>query len=403
VVAVLITLATPRTACAEDWPQFLGANRNGVSGEKGLPLPWPGDGPPLVWQKDVGAGFSGPVVAGERLILFHRLDDLEVVECLNSATGASLWKSSYPTHYEDQFGFDPGPRSTPTIAGDKVYTLGAEGVMHCFDLRTGKIIWKRALNDDYKVPRGFFGVATSPLVEEGKLLVNVGGKEAGIVALSLDSGRELWHATDHEASYSSPVGANLAGPREAIFLTREGIVLVAPKTGAVSFSKHFRSRQGASVNAATPVVVGDLVFFSACYGAGAILLRAHKDKMETVWANDDSMSNHYNTCIAHNGYLYGFHGRQEEGAHLRSVELESGKVRWTSDRTGCGTIVLADDKLIVLSEHGELLCVQADPDSYKELARAQVLTRPARSPLALANGKLYARDAKKLICLDLKK
>src|SRR5262249_10063688 len=216
----------------------------------------------------------------------------------------------------------------------------------------GKVIWKRFLNKEYKAPHGFFGVATSPLLEQNLLLVNVGGDGAGIVAFARDTGKEVWRATDHHASYSSPVVSTFAGSREAVFLTREGIVFVDPRTGAVTFSKQFRSRMQASVNAASPVVVDDLIFFSACYGTGAILVRAYKDRMETVWENDQSMSNHYGTCIAHNGYLYGFDGRQEEGARMRCVELQTGKICWSQERTGCGSMILAEGKLIVLTEAG---------------------------------------------------
>src|SRR5262249_27065620 len=152
---------------------------------------------------------------------------------------------------------------------------------------------------------------------------------------------------------------------------------------------------------ATPVVTGTSVFFSACYGTGAILLQIGKDGLTEVWQNDESMSNHYNTSVAYNGYLYGFNGRQESGARLRCVELATGKVKWTSDQFGCGEMVLAGGKLIILTEHGELLSVDASPQAYNELARASVLSRPSRSPIALANGKLYGRDTKRLVCLNL--
>src|SRR5262249_18082187 len=145
-----------------------------------------------------------------------------------AADGKELWKLAYPTNYEDRFGFDPGPRSTPLVAGDSVFALGAEGTLHCLDLKTGKVIWKRFLNKEYKAPHGFFGVATSPLLEQNLLLVNVGGDGAGIVAFARDTGKEVWRATDHHASYSSPVVSTFAGSREAVFLTREGIVFVDP-------------------------------------------------------------------------------------------------------------------------------------------------------------------------------
>jgi outer membrane protein assembly factor BamB len=398
----LVLVGNVPSAHAEDWSQFLGPARNGTSSETGLLKSWPKDGPPRIWEKEIGAGFSGPVVQGSNLILFHRVGNEEIVACLSATDGKERWKNSYPTRYEDQFGFDPGPRSTPLIADGRVYTLGAEGTFHCLALDSGKVIWKRSLNQEYQVRQGFFGVTTSALLDQDLLLVNVGGKDAGVVGLSKENGKEVWRATTDEASYASPVVSTFGGSREAVFFTRAGIVFLNPRSGHVTFSKRFRSRMQASVNAATPLIADDLVFFSACYGTGAILLRASRDKMETVWENDESMSNHYSTCVIHNGQLYGFDGRQESGAHLRSVELMTGKVNWTSQRTGCGSIILAGGNLLTLMESGELLLVQATPERYTELANAAVLSAPVRSPPALAGGKLYARDSKKLVCWNLK-
>jgi len=388
-----------------DWPQFLGPTRNGISTETGLLQSWPEKGPPVLWEREVGEGYSGPVVAGERLILFHRLGNKEVVECLDASSGKERWKFDYATAYKDDFGKGNGPRSTPLIAGKHVFTLGAEGRLHCLDLESGKKVWDRALLTDYQVEKGFFGVATSPLVEGDLLLINVGGKdkEAGIVAFNKETGKEVWRATDHEASYSSPVAATIDGTRHIFFFTREGLVSLDSSNGKVRFSKRWRSRMDASVNAATPVVVDDHVFLSACYNTGAGLFKVRKDGVEEIWKSDRVLSNHYDTSIHHAGYLYGMDGRQEEGAQFRCVELKSGKVQWAREDFGCGSMVLADSNLIVLSEKGDLFLVEATPAGYKEKARAAVLAKPCRAPLALADGRLYARDNKKLVCWNLKK
>jgi outer membrane protein assembly factor BamB len=391
-------------AVAADWPQFLGPTRNGVSTETGLAQTWPKDGPPLVWEKEIGSGFSGPAIAGNRLILFHRQDDKEIVQCLDAATGKERWKFDYNTGYKDDIRHeDDGPRATPLIAGTHVYTFGAEGRLHCLELATGKKVWDRALNDDYQVKKGYFGVGTSPVLEGDLLLINVGGKDAGIVALNKYTGKEAWKATKDEASYSSPVLATIDGVRHALFFTRAGIVSLDPANGKVRFSKRFRSRMDASVNAAAPVVVGNQVFFSACYGTGAILLTVRKDGFDEVWKSDEIMSNHYGTSIYHKGHLYGFDGRQESGAQLRCVEWKTGKVKWTKEGFGCGSMILADSKLIILGEKGDLILAEANPDEYREKARAAVLGKPCRAQIALANGRLYARDPKKLVCWNLKK
>jgi outer membrane protein assembly factor BamB len=276
-------------------------------------------------------------------------------------------------------------------------------VLTCLEFDNGKKVWQRPLSDDYKVRKGFFGVGTSPILDGDLLLVNVGGRDAGIVALNKNTGKEVWTATKQQASYSSPTAANIDGVRHALFFTREGIVSLDPATGAVRFSKRWRSRMDASVNAATPVVVGNQTFFSASYGTGAILITAKKDGFDEVWSGDNILSNHYSTSIPHNGFLYGFEGRQEAGALLRCVEWKTGKIRWTQDPFGCGSMILADGNLIILTENGELALVEANPDAFREKARASVLGKPCRAQIALADGHLYARDSAKLVCFDLKK
>jgi outer membrane protein assembly factor BamB len=401
--AAAATCIGAAAALAGDWPQFLGPLRNGTSSETGLLDTWSKEGPPVRWDKAVGAGFAGPAIAGDKLTLFHRLDNEEVVEAMEASTGKSLWKFAYPTTYRDDFGFDEGPRATPTIADGVVYTLGASGDLHAIRLADGKLVWKRAMNEDYKVQKGYFGVATSPLISGKLLLLNIGGQGAGIVALETATGKEVWHSTSDEASYSSPVLADLGGKRVAVFLTRLGIEILDPETGKVLFNKRWRARINASVNAASPVVVGDRLFFTSSYGVGAIALRARGDSFETLWQGDESLTAHYGTPVAQDGFLYGFDGRQEGGARLRCIELDSGKVRWTEENFGCGALILAERKLYILSERGDLICVQASPEKYRELARAKVLNGLCRAQIALANGQLYGRSDKKLVCWNLKK
>jgi outer membrane protein assembly factor BamB len=393
-------------AAGADWPQFLGPARKGSSPEKGLLDGWPDKGPPVVWEREVGEGFSGPVVAGGRLVLHHRLGDDEIVECLDAATGKEVWKYKTPTNYEDPLHKGNGPRSTPAIASGRVYTLGPAGLLLCLRMEDGQKVWQRALLEDFAVPPSFFGVGTSPLVGGKLVLVNVGGRDAGIVAFDKDTGKEVWKATGQGASYASPVAATIDGVRHVLFFTREGLVSVDPATGDVRFSKRWRARINASVNAASPVVFDGHVFLTACYNTGAVLLRVHKDGVEEVWSNDDSISCHFNTPIYLDGYLYGFHGREDlpnEGGQLRCVEAKTGKVKWEADGRGVGSLLLADGRLIALKEGGELILVRPEADKYHELARAAVLGNPCRAHPALADGRLYARDGRKLVCWNLKK
>jgi outer membrane protein assembly factor BamB len=390
-------------ASASDWPQFLGPARDGVYAGTDLADSWPKEGPPVVWRKKVGQGFSGPAVSGGRLILFHRTGDKEAVECLDAGTGKLLWNFDYPTGYRDDFGFDEGPRATPTIAQGKVFTFGAEGSLHCLEFQTGKKIWSINTKTEFGAAKGFFGMVCSPLVEGSAVLLNVGGPNgAGIVAFDQNTGKVRWKATADEASYSSPVAATVNGLRYAFFFTRAGLAALDPDSGRVWFEFPWRSRINASVNAATPLVVDDLVFLSASYQTGAAVLRVKENRVEKIWAADDVLSNHYATSVYSDGFLFGFDGRQEYGENLRCVEFKSGKVRWSEDRFGAGTVSLAGTRLLILTETGELVLAPASPDRFKPLARAQLLPKGVRAYPALADGHLYARSKDTLACIDLR-
>ncbi|HET6251448.1 MAG TPA: PQQ-binding-like beta-propeller repeat protein [Tepidisphaeraceae bacterium] len=389
-------------ALAGDWPQFLGPTRNGVYADADVTATFPDAGPKVLWKQEVGHGFAGPVVSSGKLVLFHRIDEKECVQCFDAKTGKSIWKSEYPTDYNDDFGFDDGPRATPTIAGGKIYTFGASGMLACWDLATGKQIWAVDTRKTFKSPKGYFGRACSPLVEGDAVIMNIGAEGAGIVAFDKETGKTLWKATDDAASYSSPVAATISGKRYVFVFTRAGLAAIDPATGKVYFDFHFRSRMDASVNAATPLVIGDTIFLSASYGTGAALLKFDEAGPKEIWSGDNILSNHYATSVESNGFLYGFNGRQEQGPSLTCVELKTGKVRWTEDHYGAGTILLAGGKLLVLSEKGELQIAPASPVSFKPTAHAQVLAFNSRAYPALADGLLYARSTTEMVCVDLR-
>ncbi|PWT80470.1 MAG: alcohol dehydrogenase [Blastocatellia bacterium] len=410
VLLASVLLAGASVAGQSQWPQFLGPSRNGVySGP--LLTSWPAGGPKKVWEKRVGQGFAGPVVADNRLILFHRVGNEEVVDAFDARTGDPRWHFAYPTTYRDDFGFDEGPRSVPVVAGNRVYTFGAQGQLHALDLATGKRIWNVDTMQRFRVRKGFFGAAGSPLVEDGRVIANVGGvdgdKPAGIVAFAADTGAVLWTATNHEASYSSPVGATFGGKRVAVFFTRQGLVGLDPATGTVLFQRMWRSRTSASVNAATPLVIGDIIFISATYETGAAALKLQGNDLKELWSSDESLSNHYATSVYYNGYLFGYHGRQEFNPSFRAIELNTGTVKWSVDRFRAGTVTLAGDKLLILRETGELILAPASPQAFRPLAQAQILPPTARATPAIADGFLYARNEDTrgndiLACFDLR-
>jgi outer membrane protein assembly factor BamB len=403
-ITVTAFLSTPLAAvlAANDWPQFLGPSRNGVYVGAPLNEKWPSSGPPILWRKTIGQGLSGPVVAGRRLILFHRLDNQEVVESFDAATGAPQWRHAYPTAYRDDFGFDEGPRAVPVAADGIVFTYGAEGKLHAVDLSTGKPLWSVDAMRQFDVDKGYFGAAGSPLVEGGRVIANVGGRKAGIVAFDAKSGKVMWTATTDAASYSSGVGATMNGRRYAVFLTRAGLVGLDPATGQVAFQRAWRARQAASVNAATPIVAGNRIFLSAEYGPGAGVLQFDGTKLTDLWLSDDALSNHYATSVLHEGRLYGFHGRQEFGPVFRAVDLQTGKVLWSTGRFGAGSVTLAGSRLLILRESGELVIAAASPASFQQIAAARILPATVRAYPALADGVLYVRNDDTLVAVDLR-
>jgi outer membrane protein assembly factor BamB len=393
-------------ACpASDWPQLLGPQRDGVYPGHDLAATWPAEGPPVRWRQRIGQGFAAPAVAGDRLILFHRRGNEEIIEALATPDGRTLWRFASPTAYRDDFGFDPGPRATPTIAADKVFTFGAEGMLTCVTLAEGRKVWSVDCKKEFAAPKGFFGLACSPLVESNLVIVNVGGKpDASIVAFDRDTGRVRWRVLNDEPSYSSPVAATFGTQRLVLALTRSFFVGCDPATGRRVFQHPFRPPVQASVTGATPAVAGDTVFLSAAYDLGALMLRVNGDRLEPLWRGDEQLSLQFTSAVRRDEHLYGLHGRHDflGGTELRCVEAATGRVRWTQPGLGGANVLLAGDSLLVLTEKGELLRVRATPAGYQELARAQILGRGVRAYPALALGRYYARDSSQLVCVDLR-
>ncbi|MEO6035045.1 MAG: PQQ-binding-like beta-propeller repeat protein [Verrucomicrobiota bacterium] len=385
-----------------DWPQFLGPQRNGTYTGTPLGRVWPKEGPRQVWSRDVGQGFAGPSVSEGRLILFHRLENRAVVECLDPKTGKEIWQKRYSTDYLDDFGFDEGPRATPTMASGQVFTFGAEGKLSCWKLANGDPVWSVDTAKEFGAGKGFFGRVCSPLIEGQLVILTLGGSDgAGIVAFNVADGKLRWKATKDEASYASPVAASFQGKRTVLALTREALVALQPADGRVIFRYPWRPAMSASVSAATPLVVGDEIFISASYGAKAELLRFKESMPTVIWSGEDTLSNHYATSVYHDGFLYGWHGRQEQGCELRCVEFKTGKVRWKETGLKAGTVTLAEGQLLVLTERGELIRAPASPAGFKPTARVQALPSDVRATPALADGFLFARSKSKLVCLDL--
>jgi outer membrane protein assembly factor BamB len=353
----------------------------------------------------VGTGFAGPAVVGNRVVVFHRVGESERVECLDANTGKSIWRADFPATYRPGVNPDDGPRCVPLVHEQRVYLHGAAGNLYCVELASGRKIWTRDAFRDYGGQEGYFGAGSTPIIADQKLLVNVGGRNAGIVAFDLLTGETRWQATDERASYSSPTMAEFGKAPHVIFLTRLKCVALEPQTGRVAFSFPF-GLTGTTVNAATPIIFDNKLFITANYRIGALLVKLD-DPATKIWANDDSMSSQYSTSVHHRGYLYGMHGREDLGTgELRCVAASTGEVKWSVPAPHTGSLILVGNQLLVLTTDGSLLLIEARSDRYAEQARTQLIRHPTRSLPALSSGKFVYRDnsdAKaQLTCLKLR-
>lgn len=438
---------------AADWPEFLGPDRNNTSLEKGLLAKWPEGGLPVEWSRDIGTGYSAPSVRDGALVLHYRMGAEEIVEAMDAPTGKTRWKYKYPCNYRDPFGYNNGPRCSPLLTADRCFTYGAEGLLLCLDLKTGKPIWQRETQKDFNVPEAFFGVGSSPVLEEGKIIVQVGGQpNSGVVAFDAATGKTLWEAVGEknwngvlmkdwpgepfakwdeghpafqkQSSYCTPVLATIHGQRHVLIVTRQGLVSLDPATGAHRFSFWFRAVQDSSVNAMTPVVHGDLILISSAYFKnGSVLLRVKADGsgVDEVWRST-ALEMHWAQPNLVAGNLFGFSGRNEPDGVFRCVEFATGSVKWERkegwpnaghsklragekppDVFGRGSTIFADGKLIALGESGLLGLFKPNAEKLEEISRWQVpgLTYPCWAGPVLADGRLFLRSESKLVCIRL--
>jgi outer membrane protein assembly factor BamB len=421
-----------RDAVTHDWISFLGPTHNAVSSETRLSRALP---PRMVWEFPKGTSYASPAIAGDRLVYIHRLRDEEIVECLHPETGARQWQFSYTTAFEDRYGYNNGPRASPVIDGDRVYTMGAEGKLHAFDVRSGKVLWRRDLRAEYKVKQDFFGTASTPLVEGPSLVVNVGAPGGpSVIGFDRASGRELWRTPNNWGpSYASPVPATIHGRRRVmVFAGGEsspptgGLLSIDPANGRADFAFPWRSRTVESVNAACPVVFDNKVFISASYRAGGALIEIMPDFRHKVLWTTQEFALHYNTPIYRDGYLYGFDGRNEPDASLACVDAATGRIVWRENpewietiggqpqsmSTYRGSLLAVDGHYLCLGEFGHLLWMDLTPKGYREIARTWLFAaRESWALPVLSRGLLYVvqntRDAlnkagPRLICYDMR-
>jgi outer membrane protein assembly factor BamB len=409
-----------------DWLRFLGPAGTSVSSETGILTKWPKEGLRTVWSKNLGGGYAMPAVSRGRLFVFDRMRDNQRLHCLKSETGDVLWTFRYPTDYVDKYNYSGGPRSFPVVDGDRVYIYGPEGMLHCLQITEDnrpKELWKVDTAAEFAVIQNFFGVGSTPVIENELLLVMVGGSPDGsekvpfprlksngtaLVAFDKMTGKVRWKTGDDLASYSGPVLTTINGKRLCILFARGGLLGIDVSAGKTLFHQRWRARALESVNASCPVVVGDRVFVSETYGPGSTLLKVKADGVEEIWSDADkppdekSMMCHWMTPIHVDGYLYGCSGRHEDEAELRCIDLATGKIMWRKPGLSRSSLMQADGHFLCMSEDGTLRLLKINPKQFEEIAvMRDVDHEPCWAAPILSHGLLYIRGGSKLVCLEL--
>jgi outer membrane protein assembly factor BamB len=393
-----------------DWPQWFGPQRDGHAAADSPTLEKLPSDPKVVWRKKVGGGFSSPVVANGRLVFTDEDGRQEVAHLLDAKTGAEVWRSEIGDVFQDEWG--AGPRSTPLMDGDRVFVQSCKGEFRCLNLSTGKTNWGVSFEKDFGVKflgsKANEGTASrrgnngSPLVDGDSIIVPVGATDgATLVCFDKASGKVLWKAGNDEAAYSSPVVATLAGVNQVVAFTADHLIGVDRKDGNVLWSVPFRT--SAKRHAATPLIFGDTVIVSS-HSIGLVATKIVREgnlvRATPLWANQMLKIN-LSTSVRVGDYLYG----QGAGQTYFCASALTGETKWKSMWPGANgtentsTIVLGN-KLLALTDMGELVLLAADPNQYTELSRVQVCGKNWNFP-ALADGRLYVRDSRELVCYDL--
>lgn len=398
-VACLSLTAVVSNRALDDWPQWRGPNRDGISSERGLLQSWPPNGPPLAWRATgAGAGYSSFAVANGRLYTLGARGDREYVQAYDAASGKPLWAIDHGRRFGNDRG--DGPRSTPTIEGNRVYAYGASGDMTVLDAATGKVIWTVNVLQKFGGSNITWGLSESPLVLADRILINAGGPGASIVALRKTDGSVLWKSESDQAGYSSAVLQQLGGLRQAVFFTGERALGVDVQSGRALWS--YGQVSNRTANIATPIVRGNRVFLSSDYGTGAALLEMTAEngavRAREVYFTRE-MRNHHASSVLVGEHLYGF-----SSAILMAMQFDTGKVAWRDRSVGKGSLVFADGRLYLFSERGVVGLAEATPDGYREHGRFQIRagSLPTWSHPVVSGGRLYLRDQDTIYAYSVK-
>ena len=385
---------------AGDWPQWRGPNRDGISKETGLLKQWPADGPPLVWKAaGAGRGYSTMSIANGRIYTMGLRGELqsarEYVIAFDIATGKEVWATAHGDVFLNDRG--DGPRGTPTVDGDRVYSLGGNGDLSSIDTRTGKIVWKMNVLTKFGGENPNWGISESPLVLGERLLVTAGGPGASVVALNKKDGALLWKSQSDRAGYSSGMPLTIGNTTQVVFFTHQRAIGLDVKDGKLLWEYPRAANDVANV--ATPIVRGNRVFISSDYGTGAGLVEIKADgTAQEVYFTKD-MRNHHSTSVLIGDHLYGF-----SSGILTAMRFDTGEVAWKDRSVGKGALVFADGNLYAFSENGVVGLIEATPTGYREKGRFKIQqgSLPTWTHPVVAGGRLYLRDQDTIYAYDVK-
>ncbi|MBM3809121.1 MAG: polyvinylalcohol dehydrogenase [Acidimicrobiia bacterium] len=402
-VAAIALLGSAHVAgqSTPDWFQWRGPNRDGISADSGLLQSWPKAGPPQVWRiTGVGNGYSSFSTSGGRLYTLGARGGVEYVIALDRATGKQVWETQNGRRYQNDRG--DGPRSTPTVDGDRLYVLGGSGDLSCLEAATGRKIWSIHLVSKFRGENPYWGYSESPLILGDRILINAGGRGASIVALSKADGSTLWQQHSDGTGYSSPVVLRTGSLNQVVFFTASRTLAVDPRDGRLLWSYH-KAANG-TANIATPIVRGTQVFVSSDYGTGAALLDVRAagnfaTASEVYFTRD--MRNHHASSVLVGDHLYGF-----SGSILTALRFDTGAMAWRDRSVGKGSLIFADQRLYLYSEDGVAGLAEANPAGYREHGRFSLPQQsglPTWSHPIVTNGLLIVRDQDAVYAYNVKR
>jgi outer membrane protein assembly factor BamB len=406
-VAALIVALLNAFAPASDktaWPQWGGPSRNFVVDDRDLATTWPAGGPRRLWQKPLGEGFSAIVTDGRTLYTLFRDGAADVAIALDAATAATVWQTRYDAPFNETCSerLGPVPRAAPLIAGDRLVTTSAGGLMNSFDRQTGRLIWTVNLLAQNADEVRACGYAASPLAFEDLIVTTAGGRGRGVIAVSAASGEVAWHSQDFQNGYSSPLLIDLDGQAEVIVFTYGEVSGLNPRTGALEWTYPHPSDQG--VNVATPIWNSDhLLFVSSAYNGGSRVLRLARKEgrvtVEEVWANR-KVRIHFGNAVRFGTRVFASNG-DFGSAPFAAVDVNTGDVLWRDRAVTRATLIGAGNRLVILDEDGTLVLATPGPEGLMVHAKASVLSARAWTVPTLSGTTLYVRDAKQIVALDL--